>query len=98
MRAPILDQPVVAVTDGHEEEVDRYRGDDLTVRTVDIVQGKERVGDRDIGIDKADPIVGERSLRVAADGLRLLTEVVHHCDPPLQKATLRCHEGSIFDE
>jgi hypothetical protein len=30
--------------------------------------------------------------------LRLGTEVLHHCDPPLQKVTLRRHEGSIFGE
>ncbi len=26
------------------------------------------------------------------------TEVLHHCNPPLQKVTLRRHEGSIFGE
>jgi hypothetical protein len=30
--------------------------------------------------------------------LRLGTEVLHHCDPPLQKVTLRRHEGSVFGE
>ena len=64
--------------------------------TVDIVQGKERIGDRDIGFDEADPVVGERRLRAAVDGLRLGTEVLHHCDPTLQKVTLRRYEGSIF--
>ena len=98
MRAPILDQPLTPVADGHVEKVDWDHGNDRPVRTVDIVQGKERVGDRDIGIDEADPIVGERRLRVAVDGLRLVTEVVHHCDPPLHEITLRRHEGSIFDE
>ena len=98
MRASILDQPLTPVADGHVEKVDWDHGDDRPVRSVDIVQGKERVGDRDIGIDEADPIVGERRLRVAVDGLRLLTEVVHHFDPPLQKVTHRRHEGSIFGE
>jgi hypothetical protein len=55
MRAPILDQPVIALMDGHEEKIDRYRGNDLPIRTVDIMQGKERIGDRDIGFDEADP-------------------------------------------
>jgi hypothetical protein len=95
MRAPILDQPLTPAADGHVEKVDRDHGNDRPIWTVDIVHGKVSVGDRDIGIDEADPIVGERRLRVAVDGLRLLTEVLHHCDPPLQKGTLRRHEGSI---
>ncbi len=53
--------------------------------------------DRDIAFDEAHPVVGERGLRGAVDGLlRLGTEVLHHCDPPLQKVTLRRHEGSAF--
>ncbi len=99
MRAPILDQPLIAVADGHEEKVDRYHGNDRSIRTVDIAHGKERVRDRDIGLDEADPVIGERRLRAAVDGLlRLGTEVLHHCDAPLQKVTLRRHEGPIFGE
>ena len=64
-----------------------------------IVHGKERVDDRDIGCDEAEPVVGERRLRGTVDGLlRLGTEVLHHCDPPLQKVTLRRHEGCVFGE
>ena len=69
MRAPILDQPSMAVADGHEEKVDRYHGDDRPIWTVDIVHGKERVDDRDIRFDEADPVVGECRLRGAVDGL-----------------------------
>ncbi len=99
MRAPILNQPSIAVADGHEEKVDRYHGDDRPIWTVDIAHGKQRVNDRNIGFDEADPVVRERRLRGAVDGLlRLRTEVLHHCDPPLQKVTLRRHEGSIFGE
>ena len=99
MRAPILDQPFIAVADGHNEKVDRYRGDDRPIWTVHIAHGKERVGDRDIRFDEADPIVGKRGLGGGVDGLlRLGTEVLHHCDPPLQIVTLRRHEGSIFGE
>ena len=99
MRAPILDQPLITVADSHEEKVDQYHGDDRAIWTVDIAHGKERVGDRDIGFDEADPVVGERRLRGAVDGLlRLGTEVLHHCDVPLQKITLRRYEGSIFSE
>jgi hypothetical protein len=99
MRAPILDQPSIGVADGHVEKVDRYHGDDRSIWTVDIVHGKERIDDRHIGLDEADPVVGERRLRVAVDGLlRLGTEVLHHCDPPLQKVTSRRHERSIFGE
>src|SRR5437899_3441415 len=66
----------------------------LTLRT-----GEQRVNDRDIVFDEADPEVGERGLSAAVDGLlRLGTEVLHHCDPPLQKVTLRRHEGSILGE
>ena len=97
MRAPILDQPLIAVADGHEEKIDRYHGNDRPIWTVDIAHGKECVGDRDIGFDEADPIIGERRLRVGVDGLlRLGTEVLHHCDSPLQKVTHRRHEGSIL--
>ena len=98
MRAPIFDLPSIGVTDGHVEKVDRYNGDDRPIWTVDIAQGKERVDDRDIGLDEADPVVGERRLRGAVDGFRLGTEVLHHCDVPLQKVTLRGHEGSVFGE
>src|SRR5258708_2855107 len=99
MRAPILDQPFIGVADGHVEKVDRYHGDDRPIRTVDIAHGKQRVNDRDVGFDEADPVVGERRLRGAVDGLlRLGTEVLHHCDAPLQKVPLRRHEGSIFGE
>ena len=97
MRAAILDQPLIAVAGGHVEKFDRDHGNDRPVRTVDIVHGKKRINDRDIGIDEADPIVGERRLRGGGNGLlRLETEVLHHCDSPLQKVTYRCHEGSIF--
>ena len=99
MRAPILDQPSIGVADGHEEKVDRYHGDDRSIRTVDVAHGKRCVDDRDIGFDEADTVVGERSLRVAVDGLlRLGTEVLYHGDVPLQKVTDRRHEGSIFGE
>src|SRR5882724_44395 len=99
MRAPILDQPLIAVADGHEEKIDRYHGNDRPIWTVDIAHGKECVGDRDIGFDEADPIIGERRLRVGVDCLlRLGTEVLHHGDSPLQKVTHRRHEGSIFGE
>ena len=99
MSAPILDQPPIAVADRHEEKVDRYHGDDRPIWTVDIVHGKQRVDDRDITFDEADPVVGKRRLRAAVDGLlRLGAEVLHHCRPPLQKVTLRGQEGSIFSE
>ena len=45
---------------GHVEKVDRYHGDDRPIWRVDIVRGKERVDDRDIGLDEADPVIGER--------------------------------------
>src|SRR5207247_3790202 len=74
-------------------------GDDRRIWTIDSVYGKQRVNDRNIGFDEADPVVGERCLRTAVDGLlRLGIEVLHHCDPPLQKVTLRRHEGSVFGE
>jgi len=57
MRAPILDQPSISLANGHEEKVDRYYGDDRPIRTVDIAHGKERVDDRNIGFDEADPVV-----------------------------------------
>jgi hypothetical protein len=63
MRAPILDQPFIAVAGGHEEKVNRDHGDELPIRTGDIAHGQERVGDRDIGFDEADPVVGKRRLR-----------------------------------
>jgi len=57
MRARILDQPSIGVADGHEEKVDRYHGDDRPIWTADIAHGKERVNDRDIGFDEAEPVV-----------------------------------------
>ena len=97
MRAPILDQPLIAVADGHVQKVDRYHGNDRPIWTVDIAHGKERVDERDIGFDEADPVVGERRLRGAVDGLlRFGTEVLHHGNPPLQIVTYRRHEGSIL--
>ncbi len=96
MRASILDQPSITVTGGHEEEVDRDHRDDRPIRTADIVQSEDRVDDRDIGLDEADAIIGERRLRGAVDGLRLGTEVLHHGDSPLQKVAHGRHEGSIF--
>ena len=99
MRAPIFDLPSIAVPDGHVEKIDRNHGDDRPIGTVDIAHGKERVDDRDIRLDEADPVVGERRLRGAVDSLLCLgTEVLHHCDPPLQKVTLRRHESSVFGE
>src|SRR5438309_3232325 len=99
MRAPIFDQPLIAVAAGHVEKVDRDRRDDRPIRTVDIAHGKERVGNCDVRFDKADPIVGERRLRGGGyDLLRLGTEVLHHGDSPLQKITHRRHESSIFGE
>jgi hypothetical protein len=99
MRAPILDQPSIGVAYSHEEKVDRYRRDNRPIWTVDIAHGKQSINYRDIAFDEADPVVGERGLRPVVDGLlRLGTEVLHHCNPPLQKVTLRRHEGSIFGE
>jgi hypothetical protein len=99
MRAPILDQPLIAVAARHVEKVDRDRRDDRPIRTLDIVHGKESVGNCDVRFDKADPIVGERRLRGGGYGLlRLGTEVLHHGDSPLQKITHRRHESSIFGE
>ena len=63
MRPPILDQPFIAMAGGHVEKVDRDHGDELPIRTGDIAHGKERVGDREIGFDEADPVIGERRLR-----------------------------------
>lgn len=54
MRAPILDQPSIAMADGNVEEVDRYHWDDRPIWTVDIVHGKERVDIGNIGLDEAD--------------------------------------------
>jgi CheB methylesterase len=98
MRAPILDQPLTTVPRGDVEKVDRYHGDDRPIRTVDIVQSKERIDDREIGFDEADPVVGERRLRVGVDRLCLGTEVLHHRDSPMQKVTHWRYEGSIFGE
>ena len=99
IRAPILDQPSIGVADGHVEKVDRYHGDDRPIWTVDIVHGKERINDRHIGLDEADPVVGERRLRAAVDGLlRLGTEVLYQRDPPLQILTLWRNESSVFFE
>jgi len=52
MRAPILDQPLIAVADGHEEKLIGYHGNDRPIWTVDIAHGKECVGDRDIRLMK----------------------------------------------
>ena len=52
MRASILDQPSITVTGGHVEEVDRDHRDDRPIRTVDTVQGEDRIDDRDIGLDE----------------------------------------------
>ena len=61
--------------------------------------GEERVDERDIGLDEPDPIVRERRLCGAVDGLlRLGTEVLHDGNPPLQIVAYRRHEGSIFGE
>jgi len=69
MRAPIFDQPFITVAGGHVEKVDRDHRDDRPVWTVDVVQGKKRIGDCEIRFDEPDPIVGERRLRVAVDGM-----------------------------
>src|SRR5262249_14744386 len=67
--------------------------------TFDVAHRKERIGDRDIGFDEADAVVGERRLRGGGNGLlRLGTEVLHHGDVSLQKVTHRRHEGSILGE
>lgn len=88
MRAAILDQPSPVVTDGHVVKVDWYRRDDLPVGNVDVVHGKERVDERNIGFDEVHPVVGERRLRPAVDGLLCLgTEVLHHGDIPSIHAT-----------
>jgi hypothetical protein len=55
MRATILDQPLIAVAGGHVEKVDRDRGDELPIRTGNVMHGKERVDERDIGLDEANP-------------------------------------------
>jgi nucleotide-binding universal stress UspA family protein len=57
MRTPVLNQPFIAVTGGHVEKVDRYNGNDLPIRTVDIAHSKDRVDDCDIRLDEADPVV-----------------------------------------
>ena len=96
MRAPILDQPSIGVADSYEEKVDPHHGDNRLIWTVDIAHGKQSINDRDIAFNEADPVVGERGLRAVVDELRLGTEVLHHFNPPLQKVTLRRHEGSVF--
>src|SRR5258708_4939582 len=96
MRASILDQPPIAVAGGHVDKVDRYHGDDRSIRTVNIAYSKERVDNRNIRLDEADPVVGERRLCGAVDGLRLGTKVLHHGDPSWHVVTLWGHEGSIF--
>jgi hypothetical protein len=35
MRAPVLDQPFIAVAGSHVEKVDRYHRDDRPIRTVE---------------------------------------------------------------
>ena len=84
MRAPILDQPSIAVADGHEEKVDRYHGDDRPVWTVDIAHGEQCVNDRDIVFDEADPVVGERGLSLpltacSASGPKSFTIATRPC-------------------
>src|SRR5260370_24748668 len=97
MRAPILDQPMIAVTDGHVEKVDRYHGDNRRIWPVDVAHGEERVDDRDIGFDEADPLGRERRLRGAVDRLgRLTTDLLPHRDPPLPRVTPRRDRGSLF--
>lgn len=99
MRAPIQDQPSIGAVDSHEEKADRHLGNNRPIWTVDIAHGKKSINNRDIALNEADPVVGKRSLRAFVDGLlRLETEVLDHCGPPLQKVTLRRHEGSIFGE
>src|SRR5215469_7195421 len=99
MRAGILYLPLIAVAGGHVEKVDRYHGDGRSIRTIDIAHGKNRVNERDVRLDEADPVVGKRRLRAAVDGLlRLRAEFLHHLDPPLQKVTRRSQERSIFVE
>jgi len=49
---PILDQPLIAVADGHEEKVDRYHGNDRPIWTVDIAHGKECVATATSGLMK----------------------------------------------
>src|SRR5215472_16017529 len=98
MRTPILDQPLISVAGGHVEKVDGYHGDDRPVWTVYVMQGKERVDDRNIGFDEANAPVGERPLGGAVDGLRLGTEVLHHGGVSLLKVAHRCHKGSIVGE
>ena len=74
MRAPILDQPSIGVAHGHEEKVDWYHGDNRPIWIVDIAHSKQSVNDRDIGFDEADPVVGERRLCRAVDGLLRLAD------------------------
>jgi len=67
MRAPIFNLPFIAVAYGHVEEVDRYHGDDRPIRTADVAHREERVDERDIGLDEADPVVRECRSRGAVD-------------------------------
>ncbi len=78
MRAPILDQPLIAVADRHEEKVDRYHGNDRPIWTVDIAHGKERVDDRNIGFDEADP-VGVPLTACSASGPKSFTIATRPC-------------------
>src|SRR6516225_12348620 len=76
VRAPILDQPFIAVLAGNVEKVDWDQGDQLPIGTSDVAHSEERVDNRDPGFDEADPVVGECCLRGGRDGLlRLRTEV-----------------------
>ena len=90
MRARVLDQPFIAVAGGHVENVDRDHRDDRPIWTVDIAHGKERVGERDIRFDEADPIVGERRLRRGSNGLRLA------CDPRAACRYLYMSRAAVF--
>src|SRR5215469_17581983 len=99
MCAAILDQPFIAVTGGHVENVDWYHGNNRSIRTFDIAHGEECVGDRDIGFDETDAIVGERRLRGGSNSLfRFRSEVLHHGGVSLQEVADRRHKGSIFGE
>ena len=53
MGAPILDQPLIAVAAGHIEKVDRDHRDHRSIRTIDIAQGKDCIGDCEIRFDEA---------------------------------------------
>jgi len=97
--APILDQPVIAVADSHIEKADGYGRYRRPIGAVDVAHGKDRVRNRNIGLDEADPIIRERRLRGAVYGMLCLwTEFVHHCNVPIEKVTLWRHKRSILSE